>query len=281
MITVALIGWFSAAEAAPAMWHVRGKSGEFYLLGTWHALPRDVVWRTPAVQAAIVRSEEIVLESDIAPDTAEEVAALANLGLLPGGQTWDTDLDPKRRERIFDQMDRLGLDSAATVHLRPWIASATVSEPLLEEAGFLTGLGVEMQLIQHCQANGTPMGALETSDDVLALFADVSLDEQIGWFELSLKHAAKAVPATRRLLRVWERGDVDALGRMIDAESDADAGFSDRLLRRRNEAWIPHLAARLDQPGVRFVAVGAAHLAGEHSVVRLLEAAGYEVERVQ
>jgi uncharacterized protein YbaP (TraB family) len=281
MVTVALIGWFSAAQAAPAMWHVRGGVGEFYLFGTWHALPLDVAWRSDAVYDAIARAEEIVLESDIAPDTAEEVAALANLGVLPGGQTWDTDLDPKRRARIFDQMDRLGLDAATTVHLRPWIATATVTEPLLEDAGFLTGLGVEMQLIQHSRTYEIPLGALETSDEVLALFADVPLEEQVGWFELALKHARRAVPSTRRLLRVWERGDVDALGRIIDAESDADAGFSERLLRRRNEAWIPHLAARLDQPGVRFVAVGAAHLAGEHSVVRLLEAAGYEVERVQ
>jgi len=49
------------------------------------------------------------------------------------------------------------------------------------------------------------------------------------------------------------------------------------MMTDRNERWIPQIIALLDEPGTVLVAVGAGHLAGEDSVIKMLRAEGFEV----
>ena len=58
-------------------------------------------------------------------------------------------------------------------------------------------------------------------------------------------------------------------------------GAYDRLLTNRNAKWVPQIEAMLDAPGTKLVAVGAGHLAGPDSVIKMLRDKGYTVEVVQ
>ena len=54
-----------AQTDAPALWKIGGPKGSVYLFGSFHMLPPDVKWRTPALQKALIfisRSQN--LESD-------------------------------------------------------------------------------------------------------------------------------------------------------------------------------------------------------------------------
>ena len=66
---------------------------------------------------------------------------------------------------------------------------------------------------------------------------------------------------------------------------NADLGeapeLMDALLARRNANWANWVKGRLDKPGTVMVAVGAGHLAGDKSVVKMLEKQGLKVTRVQ
>ncbi|WP_303781709.1 TraB/GumN family protein, partial [Sandarakinorhabdus limnophila] len=48
-----------------------------------------------------------------------------------------------------------------------------------------------------------------------------------------------------------------------------------------NAAWADWVQAALKKPGRHFMAVGAAHMAGPHSLIALLKARGFKVKRVQ
>ena len=54
----------------------------------------------------------------------------------------------------------------------------------------------------------------------------------------------------------------------------------DTLLTTRNENWVPGIKALLDEPGTKLVAVGAAHLAGPDSVIKMLKDDGIKVQAV-
>ena len=56
--------------------------------------------------------------------------------------------------------------------------------------------------------------------------------------------------------------------------------LAERLLFRRNEAWIERLERWLGD-GRMFVAAGTFHMFGERGLVALLRARGYRVERVR
>ncbi|MCG8505796.1 MAG: TraB/GumN family protein, partial [Sphingomonadales bacterium] len=46
-----------------------------------------------------------------------------------------------------------------------------------------------------------------------------------------------------------------------------------------NRRWVPRIEALLATPGVHFVAVGAGHLVGPDSVIKMLAARGIAAER--
>ena len=60
----------------------------------------------------------------------------------------------------------------------------------------------------------------------------------------------------------------------------ADRSVYEALLVKRNANWADQIETMLEGSGTVFIAVGAAHLAGDDSVQRLLEQRGVEVDEV-
>lgn len=85
-----------------------------------------------------------------------------------------------------------------------------------------------------------------------------------GWIPYGRGQVAKAVAG----LETWQ-SDSDDLAR-ADRQRAA-------ILTDRNLAWIPRLEAIFAEPGLHFVAFGAAHLLGEDGVVALLRRRGWTV----
>jgi uncharacterized protein YbaP (TraB family) len=83
------------------------------------------------------------------------------------------------------------------------------------------------------------------------------------------------------MLDSWSRGDVAGIARSFNAELGEAPELMDALLARRNVNWARWVKGRLDQPGTVMVAVGAGHLAGDQSVLSLLNNQGVTVTRVQ
>jgi hypothetical protein len=66
---------------------------------------------------------------------------------------------------------------------------------------------------------------------------------------------------------------------LLDAEwREGGPVLHEAVVLRRNRAWADEIARRLDGSGRIFIAVGAAHLVGQGSVVALLRARGIPVE---
>ena len=55
----------------------------------------------------------------------------------------------------------------------------------------------------------------------------------------------------------------------------------DLLLKNRNQRWIPQIETMFADDNTEFVLVGVLHLAGEHSVLAMLESKGYKVTQLQ
>ena len=82
------------------------------------------------------------------------------------------------------------------------------------------------------------------------------------------------------MIRAWASGDTKMIAATFDDELKSSAPLADALLIKRNQRWAGWLANRMKQPGTVFVAVGAGHLTGDHSVQHFLEAQGITVRRV-
>lgn len=83
------------------------------------------------------------------------------------------------------------------------------------------------------------------------------------------------------MLRAWTSGNVKEIAKTFNSDLSDAAELRDALLVRRNANWARWVRGRLDKPGTVLVAVGAGHLAGDQSVVSLLQKDGFKVTRVQ
>ncbi|MEL6957039.1 MAG: TraB/GumN family protein, partial [Pseudomonadota bacterium] len=111
-------------------------------------------------------------------------------------------------------------------------------------------------------------------------FADLPLDDQVDFLVTSSVQIEDDPNMLDELVEEWAEGDVDDLAAMM-AEPDVmgSAEVYDVLIVERNQNWTEQIKALMDaEEGIFMMAVGAAHLAGEDSVVEMLRADGLEVD---
>jgi uncharacterized protein YbaP (TraB family) len=139
------------------------------------------------------------------------------------------------------------------------------------------------ELLVRAQGLKKKIEFLETGKFQSALFGELF---DLAALKRLLDRTDALAPLNRQFLDAYVEGDEThflALSRaqMEVQAADDDPGaarLADRLLLARNRSWIPALE-KAHAAGGAFVAVGALHLIGEGSVVELLRARGFTVER--
>ncbi len=270
----------------PAIWLLSRGDTKIYLFGTVHILPPELQWRSAALDRVIGEADELVLE--IAADEMEQPdpAALQTMML---GKTAPLEwrVSPSRRAALRAMVADSGLQPVMLDQMQTWAATMTLSVAQLlnapeygddiEEA--MTRMsGAEDVLTAAFRESGKPISGVESVGEQMGFFGSMSFTAQREMLEEMVDaHASGEGAAFDPNESGWVSGDVDSIAEeMLTMRPD----LYDALLTRRNAAWTDWLIARLDRPGTVLFAVGAGHLAGEHSVQAMLEARGFAVTRI-
>jgi len=270
--------------SAPALWRFGDEDTTIYLFGTIHALPPGYKWRDARLDRAMARSDTLVIETVIDKDPM----AIARL-FPPPDPTLPPILDrvpAKDRDEFAKQITRSGLDQAALDRMPTWQAAFLMMGALMKDLGIAREAGVENSISKDFAVPPKPGGkpraieGLETPASQLALFADLSEDDQRELLTSMATGQSKALNDYVELLNAWTRGDQIAIARSFEDDEDLTPHLREALLRKRNASWAQWLTARLATPGTIFVAVGAGHLAGPVSVQAFLAARGICVRRI-
>jgi uncharacterized protein YbaP (TraB family) len=165
---------------------------------------------------------------------------------------------------------------------RPWLAGLTLSVSPLIKAGYDPKSGVELALKARAEAAGKPVHGFETLDEQVRILAGLPEEQQLAFLRGTLESWDNATVELDQLVGAWADGDVRAIERLgVDAMRDDSEVIYRALLVDRNTNWAGQIQRQLEGSGTIFIAVGAAHLAGDDSVQRILRSRGVRVERVQ
>lgn len=269
-----------STPSGPALWKVADEDTTIYLFGTVHALPRDVDWYRGNVAEALSSSSLLVTEIEMTPETAGTMQQLVmQKGMLPLDQSLRGLLDEEQRATYEGALTKLGLPVEAFDRFEPWYAAMMLSLLPVMKEGYSPETGVEKVLAGHA-SEGIARGALETIEFQLELFDSLPLESQIRFLVETADAVDEIKPMLDKMVAEWLEGDADELARLMN-EGLTDPVLADRLLYARNRAWADWVSERLAEPGTIFVAVGAGHLAGEHSVQAALQSRGIVSQRVQ
>ncbi|HEX4692994.1 TraB/GumN family protein [Sphingomonas sp.] len=269
LTAVALAGLLASCslaseQAKPPLFVVRDGDTTIWLLGSMHVLPPRTDWRDDAVTRAIDQADTLVLESD--PDAEGGFDAIAK---APGLPPLDKRVAPDRREALAKAIRRTGQAADAFDGYKDWAAAVMLSTGDALDAGATAKDGVDAQLWDAFR--GRKRVALEAPGDQLR-----ALDILPPQLQQRMLEEALSEPDYETVEDAWARGDLSAFNKAGPSKE-----LRPFLVTAANRRWADWVVERMGQPGKVLVAVGAGHLAGKDSLVDLLEARGFRVERVQ
>jgi uncharacterized protein len=270
------------AAASPALWQVADEDTTIYLFGTIHLLPKDTKWRSAEFDKAVAGADTLVVETIVDEQNpslfAEEFKRLAT---SPGLPPLLDRVEPEKRTALRETLARFKISENGLDGLETWAAAVVLVQLQLLEIGLDPKSGVESTLKAQFTDGGKPIGQLESNGEQLSYFDTLPEAVQRKFLTDVLDDSAALKGEFDGMLATWSKGDVKGIANTFNSELADDPELRDALLVLRNANWAKWVKARLDQPGTVMVAVGAGHLAGDQSVLRLLENQGLKVRRVQ
>jgi hypothetical protein len=265
-------------DVDPAMWVVKDEDTTIYLFGSVHILKPGLGWFDDEIKTAFDSSDQLVLEL-VEPPAAEVQALFGKLAMDQQGKALRSKMNDADRAVYETAMGKLGLPVAAFDPFDPWAAAITLSLLAIQKSGFDPNSGVEKQLTTAANVAKKPIEGLETVEFQLGVFDTLPEAEQIAFLVETAKQIDDAGANMDKMVDMWAAADTDTLGQLMN-EGLTSRTLYDALLTKRNANWAKWISARMEKPGVTFMAVGAGHLAGPTSVQALLPAYGLNATRV-
>jgi uncharacterized protein YbaP (TraB family) len=270
-----------AEGRGPALWVVKDADSTLYLFGTVHLLRPTTGWGTDRVDAAFDSAEKLVLEISNPDDQAAVIPLIQQHGLSLATPLSSL-LTPEEIVALDAAAQTLGLTAAQMDPFRPWFAALTLSVAPLAKAGYDPASGVEMILKARAEAAGKPVTGFETIDEQIRILAGFPEADQLAFLRSTLEDFETATVDLDRLVESWAAGDVEAIEAVgVQPMRESGEELYQALLVRRNTNWADQIQTELAGSGTVFIAVGAAHLAGDDSVQEILERRGVDVDAVQ
>ncbi len=272
----------AGANADPAAWRATAPSGEeLWLLGSMHYL-RASDYPLPApIESLIDGADTIVMELDLDDiDPIAQQRTLLGAALLPPGTVLADVLGAERHAALAERAAALGVDLALLERFEPWLVAIMLLDQGMVRHGYRTEHGLEQYLLRHAQRAGKAIVGLESLESQLALFATLPHEQQSALLEQTLDELEKPTSAIEELADAWRAGELGVLAAELEAQFEDFPGLYDALVTERNTRWIPALERLAASPGRHLVVVGALHLVGRDSVIELLAARGFEIERL-
>lgn len=267
--------------AKPAIWAVKDADTTIYLFGTVHVLKPGISWFDGPVKQAFDKSDELILELVLPEDQGEILKETLPLAIDQSGKTIPQKLNPDDLKAYQAALTNLGVPPAQFDAFEPWFAAVTLSVLPLTQLGYDPEQGVEKQLTAFAKTAGKPVSGFETLGEQLGFFDALPEDGQISFLNSVVKDIDKLAPTLDKMVVLWGNGDPDNLAVEMNESMVATPELAKTLLWDRNARWAEKIQTRMDQPGTVFVAVGAGHLAGEHSVQDYLKERGLTAKRIK
>jgi len=266
-------------KAHPALWHVKGPVGEVYLLGSIHLLPKNIAWHTPAIKAAMSKANVFVFEVSTDETAQSRIRELvAQMGMLPPGQSLREMLPPPVREDFDAAIKSAGLPPDIVDHEKPWLVSLQLLVAEGTARHYSADAGVDHAVMLAAAKAHKPSRFFETIEQQLRLLAGNDDKLQIQEFAADLKNYRKDDDDLAPMIAAWSEGKADKLAALMNSELADQPEVKKALLTDRNQRWALQIQTMLREKRVFFITVGAGHLAGPDGVPALLRAAGYKVE---
>jgi uncharacterized protein YbaP (TraB family) len=244
-------------------------------------LSKDYYPLSAAMEEAFKESDLLVEEVDISEVTAaDNQLSVLRRGMLPASQSLDAVVSPDTFALVSRRLGDLGMPVEPLKRFKPWMLALTLLSLEWQQAGFDPALGLDKHFYDRARAEGKPVQGLETLEDQLSRFDDMTANEQDRLLAQTLRELDTQKRSVSVLADAWKAGDASTIERIVLQDLRQEPRMYERLLVERNRNWLPKIEVLFTRTGRTFVVVGAAHLVGPDGLISMLRSRGYAIEQL-
>ncbi|MGF1523184.1 MAG: TraB/GumN family protein [Leptolyngbyaceae cyanobacterium] len=275
-------GLAAGQEDAAFLWAIESPNNTVYLLGSVHVL-READYPLPQpMQTAFEEAENVVFEVDIAelesPSSIQTVLQAA----IPDSdaEVLNTALTPEAYDLAAEAASSVGLPMVGFNNFEPWFFSISLVSLKLAQLGFESNYGVDNYLYNQANLAGRNILSLETVEEQIGFLDSLSPQVQVDFVEQTVLELDILEASFNVMLSAWKSGDIESFEQIVLEGFTDYPEVYETFLVQRNQNWVPDIESFVNQSEDYLVVVGAAHLIGDDSVIRLLQQKGYTVQQI-
>lgn len=256
------------------LWRIESAGGtSSHLFGTIHVAEPAVLQLPSPVRAVFDAADLLVVEVVLEPGDYLKIARRMK---LTGGQTLPGLIGESLYSRVLHAAHSRDI-SQPLRRLRPWAVATLLVTPRS-----ISAMVLDQQLERDAVMMGKPVMALESVDEQLAVFENMSIDDQVDLLHEAVLATLEFEVYYGELLVAYLNRDLARLVHLsrlhLAQRTRLKQTLQVRLVDQRNQRMIERLSPILRQGGA-FIAVGALHLPGEAGLLQRLNDQGYRVVR--
>lgn len=272
------------AHAQSSVWKVSKGNDYIFIGGTVHILPPSEFPLPKEFDQAYKQSDSIVLEAKL-PDASDAEFQLNMMQQMTysNGKTISSFLSTKTQQKLSQYVSSLGVELAMFEHFKPGFL-VTMLALLEAKKAQLSGEGVDIFYSKQANRDNKGIAYLESAEFQMNMIANMGIGDEDRFIKSNLEQMTDFKAMFLGLLKAWRVGDEQQLNKLAILPMKDDPKTFKKLLTDRNQTWISQIERMFAGNGKstdkEFVLVGVAHLAGDKSVLALLKAKGYRVEKL-
>ena len=257
------------------LWEITSENGkQSYLLGTMHSDDERITRLAEPVQDAFNDSDSFTGEVMMDMNT---IMAMSQTMYFTDGRKLIDIIGEGRYRKCIPYLTHYGIPEFMASMMKPWAVATTISLPKPKTGRFL-----DLMLFQKARAQGKQVYGLETAEEQMTIFEDMSEQNQIKMLDEALDNYHLLPKMFQEFVDAYLNRDLKALQElnnvyMTDSDTDIAEHFEKNLLVKRNYLMVKRMTKRLEE-GKAFIAVGALHLPGNKGILNLLVNRGYRVK---
>ena len=271
----------TAANALP-LWEIQGTENRIRLLGSVHFLRPQDYPLPKVIMDAYHDADVVVMELDLsALEPLETLEIMQRISIDPDGRNLKSLLGARTYQKAQELAVKLGIDIGTFMPYEPWFAALQISQLRLMQLGFDGSHGVDAYFTRQAVHDKKVIRGLETLEFQLDSMDSLPPKAQREFLLQTLEDAADVEEIMDGVVRAWKAGDTAQLETDLMDGLDEQPELYERILVRRNENWAASVLALINDSQDSLIVVGALHLVGDDSLLRLIDDAGYPAQQLE
>jgi len=263
------------------LWKVQSKSATVYVLGSLHALKREMYPLPGQIEEAFSKSDVLVVEANINEMPLEGIMGMLEAALYTGNEGLESHLSKETYELAKARLNRFGMPIEFFHKSKPWFLALMITALEMQRLGFDPEYGIDSYFLKKAVGVKRIM-ELESVTYQMNLLSTLSEGDQESFLLYTLRDLNILARKMDTLTNAWSTGDTEALESIVSEGVQDDPRMTplyEKLIYERNNIMASRIEGFLKAGGRYFVVVGAGHLVGKKGIIELLKKKGYSVEQ--